>query len=92
MKTKPNNTKLAAAVRDITNGAAIPEYHHGWPEAWPEMLTIVRCAITAADAERQGEWAYGFGFSETANPYPPSHLFHEGWMVGWLGAQENDEG
>lgn len=58
----------------------------------PECITAMD-EPSMDEAYRQGYWAYGFGFEKHRNPYradtEPSSDY---WRIGWLEAQENDQG
>lgn len=59
----------------------------------PTEELAVTCfdAVTEEEAQRQGAWAYTFGFSMEHNPYSPDEQAWDWWDEGYWTAADSDE-
>jgi hypothetical protein len=76
-----------------SGGSRIPAYHKGWPQGMSEELARTAMSHpTEEEADRQGQWAYGFGFNFDSNPYIATSDAWQWWANGWKASEMNDEG
>jgi ribosome modulation factor len=68
----------------------IPETDQTPPDM--ETSVIALDEPTQEEAERQGWWAYCFGFNTDLNPYASTDAAFGWWMEGWYEAERESGG